>query len=70
MTTSTPVGEEAATKRYSVRIQAKAPSNTSCPFCWFVITVYPNLIRLTREDEAMFRAHLKKAHGLKEPILP
>jgi len=55
-------------KTYSVNVQAKAHSNTSCSFCWFVMTLYPTLAGMTERDSATFRAHLKQKHGLGEEI--
>ena len=55
-------------KAYSVNIQAKAQSSTSCSFCWFVITLYPTLKGMKERDETTFKAHLQKAHGLRDDI--
>ena len=55
-------------KAYSVNIQVKAQSSTSCSFCWFVVTLYPTLKGMTDRDQSTFRAHLQKTHGLKEEI--
>lgn len=63
-------GGETERKAYSVKVQAKAHSNTSCSFCWFVLTIYPTLKGMTPRDGATFSEHLKKAHGLKQEILP
>lgn len=57
-------------KAYSVNIQVKAQSSTSCSFCWFVISLYPTLSSMTLRDDTTYREHLKKAHGLKEEIKP
>jgi len=55
-------------KAYSVHIQAKAQSSTSCSFCYFVLTLYPTLKGMTDRDTATFKSHLEQAHGLKEEI--
>jgi hypothetical protein len=65
---STESGKETERKGYSAKVQAKAQSSTSCSFCWFVLTLYPTLNGLTPRDEATYREHLKKAHGLSEEI--
>jgi hypothetical protein len=65
---STASGREAERKAYSAYIQAKTTSNTSCSFCWFVLTIYPTLKGMTPRDGATFREHLKNAHGLKQEI--
>jgi hypothetical protein len=57
-------------KVYSVNVQAKAQSSTSCSFCWFVMTMYPSLNGMTERDGATFKAHLQKSHGLKDEIRP
>lgn len=53
---------------YSVRVNAKVRSSTSCSFCWFVLSLYPTLKGMTNRDSATFRTHLEKSHGLKEEI--
>jgi hypothetical protein len=68
MNSSIPSGEETEKKAQSVDAQAKAQSGTSCSFCWFVLAVYPSLKGMTEKDNATFREHLKKAHGLSEGI--
>ncbi len=68
MNSNIPSGEEAAKKGASVDVQAKEQSGTDCPFCWFVLTVYPSLKGMAGRDSATFREHLKKAHGLREGI--
>ena len=55
-------------KAYAVNIQAKAQSSTSCSFCWFMLTTYPTLTGMTERDSDTFKAHLQKAHGLREEI--
>jgi hypothetical protein len=55
-------------KAYSVNVHAKAQSNTSCSFCWFVLGLYPTLTGMTERDASTFKAHLAKLHGLKEEI--
>ena len=40
----------------------------SCSFCWFVLSVYPDLVGLAWRDEATFKEHLKESHGLAESI--
>jgi len=57
-------------KAYSVNVQVKAHSSTSCSFCWFVLALYPTLKCMTERDSTTFKAHLEKAHGLKEEIQP
>lgn len=63
-------GEGTERKVYAAKVQAKAHSNTSCSFCWFVLTVYPTLEGMTPRDGATFREHLKTAHALKQEISP
>jgi len=63
-------GKETERKVYSVKVEAKAQSSTSCAFCWFVLTIYPSLKGMTPRDEATFAEHLRKAHGLKRDIIP
>lgn len=58
----------AARKAYSVNVHAKAQSNTSCSFCWFVLGLYPTLRGMTERDTSTFKVHLEKMHGLKEEI--
>ncbi len=55
-------------KAYSVNVQVKAQSSTSCSFCWFVLTLYPTLKGMTERDTTTFQAHLKQVHGLKDEI--
>ncbi len=55
-------------KTYSVDIQVKAQSSTSCSFCWFVLTIYPDFAGMSSNDMLVFREHLKKKHGLTEQI--
>jgi hypothetical protein len=57
-------------KAYSVHVQGKAQSSTSCTFCWFVMTMYPTLKGMTERDGETFKAHLQKAHGLRDEIQP
>ena len=57
-------------KTYSASIRVKVPSSTSCSFCWFVLKLYPTLRGMTERDAATFKAHLQKAHGLKNEIEP
>lgn len=57
-------------KTYSVNVQVKAQSSTSCSFCWFVLTLHPTLKGMPKNDEATFRAHLVKAHRLQGEIQP
>ena len=57
-------------KAYPVNIRVKAPSSTSCSFCWFVLKLYPTLKGMTDRDTATFRAHLEKVHGLGDEIQP
>jgi hypothetical protein len=57
-------------KAYSVNIQVKAQSSTSCAFCWFILTIYPTLKGMTERDSATFKAHLEQAHGLSNEIRP
>lgn len=59
---------EGARKAYSVSVQVKAQSNTSCSFCWFVLTLYPTLKEMTERDGATFKSHLRHAHGLRDEI--
>jgi hypothetical protein len=55
-------------KAYSVNVHAKAQSNTSCSFCWFVLGLYPTLAGMTERDTSTFKVHLEKAHGLRDEI--
>ena len=55
-------------KAYSVNIQVKTPSSTSCSFCWFILTTYPTLKGMTERDSSTFKSHLQKEHGLREEI--
>jgi hypothetical protein len=55
-------------KLYSVNVQAKAHSSTSCSFCWFVLSLYPSTAAMTARDALTFRVHLEKAHGLQGEI--
>ncbi len=66
MTAQAP-GREAE-KAYSVDVQAKAHSSTSCSFCWFVLNIYPSLAKMTPRDESTYREHLQKEHGLGDEI--
>lgn len=52
------------TKAYTVNLQARAQSTSSCAFCWFVVAVYPTLQGMTSRDESTYRSHLQKSHGL------
>lgn len=70
MNSSNPFGEEAAKDGHKVDAQAKARPGAGCTFCGFVTKLYPTLKGMTAMDEAVFREHLKKAHGLKKEILP
>jgi hypothetical protein len=55
-------------KAYSVNVQVKAQSSTSCSFCWFIVSAYPTLKGMTERDNTTFKAHLQKEHGLREEI--
>jgi len=55
-------------KAYSVNVQVKAQSSTSCSFCYFVLTLYPTLKGMTDRDTATFKSHLQRAHGLRDEI--
>ncbi len=55
-------------KAYSVNVQVKAQSSTSCSFCWFVLTLYPTLKGMTDRDTTTFQSHLRQAHGLNDEI--
>jgi hypothetical protein len=55
-------------KTYSVNVQVKAQSSTSCSFCYFVLTLYPTLKGMTDRDIATFKSHLQTAHGLRDEI--
>jgi hypothetical protein len=57
-------GEETQGKTYSAKIHVKSYSAASCAFCWFFLTIYPTLEGMSPRDEAIYSAHLKKAHGL------
>ena len=57
-------------KAYSVNVQAKAQSSTSCSFCYFVLTLYPTLKGMTDRDTTTFKAHLRQVHGLRDEIQP
>jgi hypothetical protein len=57
-------------KAYSVNVQVRAQSSTSCSLCYFFLTLYPTLKGMTERDDATFKAHLQKAHGLMEEIQP
>jgi hypothetical protein len=63
-------GGNGGRKAYSVNIQVKAHSSTSCSFCWFVLNLYPTLEGMTARDTTTYRAHLQKAHGLRDDIQP
>jgi hypothetical protein len=65
---STASGGETERKARSAKVQIKAHANTSCSFCWFVLTIYPTLKGMTPRDDTTFREHLKSAHGLKQEI--
>jgi hypothetical protein len=55
-------------KVYSVNVQVKAQSSTSCSFCYFVLTLYPTLKGMTDRDTATFKSHLQHTHGLTDEI--
>ena len=57
-------------KSYSGKASFNAHSGTSCSFCWFVLMTYPTLKSMTLNDEAAFKEHLRKAHGLRSEIQP
>ena len=57
-------------KTYSVNIQVKAPSSTSCSFCWFMLATYPTLKGMTDRDSSTYKTHLQKDHGLMGEIQP
>lgn len=57
-------------KAYSVKVQVKAQSSTSCSFCYFVLTLYPTLRGMTDRDTTTFKTHLEGVHGLREEIQP
>ena len=62
------VGDPSEPGPYVIRV--KVPSSTSCSFCWFVLKLYPTLRGMTDRDAATFKAHLEKAHGLRNEIEP
>jgi len=66
----TPANETGGRKTYSVKLQVKAPSSTSCAFCWFVINLYPTLTSMSERDHTTYRSHLEKSHGLRPEIQP
>ena len=70
MNSSNPFGEEAAKSGNKADTRAKASPSAGCSFCGFVTRLYPTLRGMTTMDEAVFREHLKKAHGLKKEISP
>jgi hypothetical protein len=55
-------------KPFSVHVKVTAQSSTGCPFCLCVIALYPTLKGMAKRDSAMFEAHLKKTHGLRDEI--
>ncbi len=57
-------------KAYSVSVQSNAQSGTSCSFCWLVLALNPTLEGMNERDSATFKAHLEKAHGLRDEIQP
>jgi hypothetical protein len=61
-------GIKGGRKLYSMNVQAKVQSSTSCSFCWFVLTLHPSLKGMPERDEDTFRAHLVKAHRLQGEI--
>jgi len=64
------VSGEERRKAYSPKVQAKSDTSTNCSFCWFVLNVYPTLRGMAPLDDAMYREHLKGAHGLTQEIQP
>ena len=57
-------------KTFSVNVQVKAQSSSSCSLCFFFLTLYPTLKGMTEKDNATFKVHLQKTHGLMEDIQP
>jgi hypothetical protein len=55
-------------KPFSVHVKVNAQSSTGCPFCLFVLALYPALKRMAERESAMFEAHLKRTHGLRDEI--
>lgn len=53
---------------YHATVRVKAPSSTTCSFCWFVLKLYPTLKGMTDRDTTTFRLHLEKVHGLRNEI--
>jgi hypothetical protein len=63
-------GGEPARRAYRAKGRTKIlpESNYDCLFCWFVLQVYPTLQDMRPRDDATFREHLEKAHGLRQEI--
>lgn len=55
-------------KLYTAKVKAKAQATTSCSFCWFVLQVNPSLKGMSQRDEATYKEHLKRSHGLRGEI--
>jgi hypothetical protein len=69
--TNGPTGIESPVKGrklYSVNVHAKVQSSPSCSFCWFILSLYPTLKAMTPRDEATYKTHLEKEHGLQKEI--
>ena len=49
-------------------IPRRGPEGYACSFCDFVLCVYPTLDCMTDLDSTMYREHLKRAHGLRQPM--
>lgn len=65
---TTASGSEPGRKAYSATIQAKAYSTSSCAFCWFFVGLYPEMKGIAPRDEATYREHLTRSHGLVDAI--
>lgn len=60
-------GNETEGGTHSKRVKSDV-AETTCPFCSFVLAVYPELRGMNWQDEVTFREHLTKVHGLRQEI--
>ena len=63
-----PYRKAAAKRADSAKVHAELESDLGCTFCWFVLTLYPQLTGMNDDDAATYRDHLKKEHGLGREI--
>lgn len=61
-------GNDRAKNAPTAKSAGKEGARKRCPFCSFVLSVYPNFSGMTERDSKTFTDHLTRCHGLKGEI--